>query len=392
MQDVAFPKGFTAAGTACGIKKNGKPDAGLLASEPPARAFGAFTRNAAFAAPVGWCREVLATGEPVSHILVNSGNANAATGERGVRDVRASVELLREKLGGSAAVLVSSTGVIGEPLPMEALSRGIGTLARGAGEATFHEAIMTTDTFPKTAQASLVLGGREVRLGGASKGAGMICPNMATMLAYLTTDIDLPADYHAPFLETVERTFNSISVDGDMSTNDTVILLANGASGVRYAELPVEERAAFDAALNGMMGDLARAIVRDGEGATKLITVEVTGAASEADAKAVGRAVSNSPLVKTAFFGGDANWGRVMAAAGYSGAALVMERLALEFCGVRVFENGLPLPVDEDDMAGRMKARDVTVRLDLGLGNASWTYWTCDFSYDYVKINGSYRS
>ena len=392
MQDVAFPKGFSAAGTACGIKKNGKPDAGLLASEPPARAFGAFTRNAAFAAPVGWCREVLATGEKVSHVLVNSGNANAATGERGARDVRASVALLREALGGTAAVLVSSTGVIGEPLPMDALARGIGTLARGAGEARFHEAIMTTDTFPKTAQASLTLGGREVRLGGASKGAGMICPNMATMLAYLTTDIELPEGYRIPFLDAVERTFNSISVDGDMSTNDTVILLANGASGVRYADLGAPEQAVFDAALREMMGVLARAIVRDGEGATKLITVEVTGAATEADAKAIGRAVSNSPLVKTAFFGGDANWGRVMAAAGYSGAALVMDKLALEFCGVRVFENGLPLPVNEDDMAQRMKARDVAVRLDLGLGAAAWTYWTCDFSYDYVKINGSYRS
>ena len=177
-----------------------------------------------------------------------------------------------------------------------------------------------------------------------------------------------------------------------MSTNDTVILLANGASGVDYADLPVTEQMAFDAALSGLMGDLARAIVRDGEGATKLITVEVVGALTETDAKSVGRAVSNSPLVKTAFFGGDANWGRVLAAAGYSGASLVMEKLALEFCGVRVFENGLPLPVNEDDMAERMKAREVTVRLDLGIGNAAWTYWTCDFSYDYVKINGSYRS
>ncbi len=392
MQDVAFPQGFSAAGTACGIKKNGNPDAGLLVSEPPARAFGAFTRNAAAAAPVVLCREVIATGKPVSHILVNSGNANAATGERGYRDALDSVARLRDGTAVAGEVLVSSTGVIGEPLPMEELGRGIATLAAGHGEAPFHRAIMTTDTFPKTAQVSLTLGGREVRLGGTSKGAGMICPNMATMLAYLTTDIALPSGYNARFLDTVERTFNSISVDGDMSTNDTVILLANGASGVEYAALAAGEQAAFDAALAGLMGDLARAIVRDGEGATKLITVEVVGAVNEADAKAVGRAVSNSPLVKTAFFGGDANWGRVMAAAGYSGATLVMENLALEFCGVRVFENGLPLPVNEDDMAERMKAKDVTVRLDLGVGAASWTYWTCDFSYDYVKINGSYRS
>ncbi len=392
MQDVSFPKGFTAAGTAAGIKKNGKPDVGLLRSEPPARAFGAFTRNAAAAAPVRQCREALAAGEPVACVLVNSGCANAATGERGYRDALDSAARVKSATGAKGAVLVSSTGVIGEPLPMEALNRGIDVLAAGKGEAPFHLAIMTTDTFPKTAEKSLTLGGREVRLGGAAKGAGMICPDMATMLAYVTTDIALPADYRETFLAGVDRSFNSISVDGDMSTNDTVILLANGASGVDYAALPAADRAAFDAALRGLMGDLARAIVRDGEGATKLIAVEVVGARSEADARAVGRAVSNSPLVKTAFFGGDANWGRVLAAAGYSGAALEMDKLSLEFCGVKVFENGLPLPRDEKDLAGRMKAREVAVRLDLGLGSAAWTYWTCDLSYEYVKINGDYRS
>jgi glutamate N-acetyltransferase/amino-acid N-acetyltransferase len=392
MKDVAYPQGFSAAGTHAGIKKNGKPDVGLLVSNPPAKAFAAFTRNAAAAAPVRQGREVIASAKLVSHVLVNSGNANAATGEKGYQDSLSSAARVASAASAAGAVLVSSTGVIGEPLPMPALERGIDTLAAGKGEALFHQAIMTTDTFPKTAEVSLTLGGREVRLGGASKGAGMICPNMATMLAYLTTDIELPGTYNDRFLDMVERSFNSISVDGDMSTNDTAILLANGVSGVVYASLPVDEQNAFDTALSGLMGDLARAIVRDGEGATKLITVEVTGAVSEADAKAVGRAVSNSPLVKTAFFGGDANWGRVMAAAGYSGAQLVMEKLALEFCGVRVFENGLPLPVNEDDMAERMKAKEVTVRLDLGVGKASWTYWTCDFSYDYVKINGSYRS
>jgi len=392
MNDVAYPLGFSAAGTHAGIKKNGKPDVGLLVSNPPAKAFAAFTRNAAAAAPVRQGREVIASGRPVSHVLVNSGNANAATGEKGYRDSLASAARVASAANAVGAVLVSSTGVIGEPLPMAALERGIDTLAGGKGEALFHQAIMTTDTFPKTAEVSLTLAGREVRLGGASKGAGMICPNMATMLAYITTDIGLPPSYDARFLDMVERSFNSISVDGDMSTNDTAILLANGASGVAYEALEASDCTAFDEALAGLMGDLARAIVRDGEGATKLITVEVVGAMSEEDAKAIGRAVSNSPLVKTAFFGGDANWGRVMAAAGYSGATLVMEKLALEFCGVRVFENGLPLPVNEDDMAERMKAKEVTVRLDLGVGSAAWTYWTCDFSYDYVKINGSYRS
>ncbi|HEX2612911.1 MAG TPA: bifunctional glutamate N-acetyltransferase/amino-acid acetyltransferase ArgJ [Fibrobacteria bacterium] len=392
MQDVSFPKGFTAAGVAAGIKKNGNPDVGLLRSEPPARAFGAFTRNAAAAAPVRQCREVLASGESVAFVLVNSGCANAATGERGYKDSLDSAARVKSVTHSQGSVLVSSTGVIGEPLPMEALNRGIDALAAGKGEAPFHRAIMTTDTFPKVAEMSLSLGGREVRLGGAAKGAGMICPNMATMLAYLTTDIALPAGYRDGFLEVVDRTFNSISVDGDMSTNDTVILLANGASGVEYAGLSPADKELFDGALRGLMGDLARAIVRDGEGATKLIAVEVFGARSEADARAVGRAVSNSPLVKTAFFGGDANWGRVLAAAGYSGAVLEMDRLSLEFCGVKVFEKGLPLPRDEKDLAERMKAREVSVKLDLGIGSSAWTYWTCDLSYEYVKINGDYRS
>jgi len=394
--DVGFPLGFSGLGTAAGIKKNGNPDVGLLRSQPPARAFGAFTLNAAAAAPVVYCREVLASGQPVSCIVVNSGCANAATGPQGYQDVLDTVAHLRSTGAVDGGVLVSSTGVIGEPLPMDKLKAGIDALTASASGsnafAPFHQAIMTTDTFAKVSQKSLSLGGREVRLGGASKGAGMICPNMATMLAYLTTDIDLPSDYNTRFQAVVERTFNSISVDGDMSTNDTVILLANGASGVSYVSLAAADQSAFDTALADLMRELAQAIVRDGEGATKLIAVEVVGAVSEADAKAIGRAVSNSPLVKTAFFGGDANWGRVLAAAGYSGAKLTMESLSLEFCGVKVFEGGMPLPRDEEDLAERMKARDVSVRLDLGLGQASWTYWTCDFSYDYVKINGSYRS
>lgn len=392
MQDVAYPRGFSAAGTACGIKRNGGPDLALLRSEPPARAFGAFTRNAAAAAPVHYCREVLSSGAPVSHVLVNSGNANAATGPDGRRDVLETAAHFRASAGPKGGVLICSTGVIGEPLPMTALRGGIDALARGAHDATFCEAILTTDTFPKTAEKTLTLAGMEVRLGGASKGAGMICPDMATMLAYVTTDIALPENFRPSFLDAVDRSFNSISVDGDMSTNDTVLLLANGASGADYAMLDGAAREVFDAALRDIMRELACAIVRDGEGATKLITIEVRGGVSESDARAAGRAVSNSPLVKTAFFGGDANWGRVLAAAGYSGAVLDMARVSLEFCGVRVFENGLPLPRDEEDLAERMKAREVSVRLDLGVGPAAWTCWTCDFSYDYVKINGSYRS
>jgi len=392
MKNVTFPKGFSAGGRACGIKKNGNPDVGILKSEPPAVGFGAFTRNAAAAAPVLYCRETLASGAKISHVLVNSGNANAATGPKGYEDVLTSVAQLRASTKVEGGVLVSSTGVIGEPLPMDALKRGIEDLCRQSSTSDFHAAIMTTDTFEKTGEVALQLGGKEVRLGGAAKGAGMICPNMATMLAYVTTDMGLDADYKTVFLDAVDRSFNSITVDGDMSTNDTALLLANGASGVHYASLSAADKVLFDSALQELMRGLAQAIVRDGEGATKFIAVNVAGAASESDARSVARAVSNSPPVKTAFFGGDANWGRVLAAAGYSGAALEMPKLSLEFCGVKVFANGVPLTRDEEDLAQRMKAKDVSVKLDLGLGKAAWTYWTCDLSYDYVKINGSYRS
>ncbi|HLP40069.1 MAG TPA: bifunctional ornithine acetyltransferase/N-acetylglutamate synthase, partial [Fibrobacteria bacterium] len=276
--DVGYAKGYRAWGIAAGIKKNGNPDLGVLISEPPAQAFGAFTRNAVKAAPVLYCRQVLATGRKVSHVLVNSGNANACTGERGYEDVLREADDLKSAGAAAGEVLVSSTGVIGEYLPMDKVTTGIRSLfAAGTPRSSFVEAIMTTDTFPKRAQASLRLGGREVRLGGAAKGAGMIRPDMATMLSYVTTDIGLDADYEPLFHKAVDRTFNSISVDGDMSTNDTAVLLANGASGVRYADLAPAERDAFDKALAGLMEELAKSIVRDGEGATKLVSVEVKG-------------------------------------------------------------------------------------------------------------------
>ena len=396
--DVSFAKGFEAWGLACGIKKNGKEDLGVIVSDPPAQTFGVFTRNAVKAAPVQYCQQVLASGRRVSHVLVNSGNANACTGARGYEDVLAEVDALKSAAavsGGSAVgeVLVSSTGVIGEYLPMEKLAAGIPRLfASGGSRSPFVQAIMTTDTFPKKAQTSLQLGGKEVRLGGVAKGAGMIRPDMATMLAYMTTDLGLPAEYRDPFSQAVDRTFNSISVDGDMSTNDTAVLLANGASGVAYADLPPEERSRFDDALVGLMGELATSIVRDGEGATKLVTVRVTGAQSDRDAREICRAIANSPLVKTAFFGGDANWGRVVAAAGASGAGLDKDKLALEFCGVKVLSKGGAAKYDEKDVSERMKAKDVSLTLDLGLGRGTWVYWTCDLSYDYVKINAAYRT
>ena len=393
MQDITFPTGFTARGLACGIKKNGKPDLGVLESTPPAQAFCAFTRNAVKAAPVLFDQQVADSGLKVSHVLVNSGNANACTGERGLADTRAEAALLQETAQASGAILVSSTGVIGEYLPMEKLQAGIKRLyAAGETYSPFIHAIMTTDTFEKRAQRTLNLDGKEVRLGGVAKGAGMIRPNMATMLSYMTTDLDIEAGYRPVFMGCVEKTFNSISVDGDMSTNDTAVLLANGASGVKYASLSDAGKRAFDEGLRDLMEELAKLIIRDGEGATKLVTIDAVGARSDADAKAVCQAIANSPLVKTAFFGGDANWGRVLAAAGYSGAELVPEKTSLEFCGVKVLEKGGRTAYLEADVAGRMKAKDVSVRIDLGLGTGAWRYWTCDFSYDYVKINADYRT
>ena len=393
MEDISFPRGFRAWGLACGIKKNGKPDLGVLVSDPPAQVFSAFTRNAVKAAPVLFDQKVASGGGKLSHVLVNSGNANACTGTRGYEDVLAEAAALRETASPKGEVMVSSTGVIGEYLPMDKIRAGI-TRLFGTGEtfAPFIHSIMTTDTFEKKAQRTLVLDGAEVRLGGVAKGAGMIRPNMATMLSYITTDLDLDPGFEKTFLAIVEKTFNSISVDGDMSTNDTALLMANGASGVRYQALSVIARRTFDEGLRGLMEDLAKLIIRDGEGATKLVTIETTGARSQADAKAVCQAIANSPLVKTAFFGGDANWGRVLAAAGYSGAELVLEKTALEFCGVKVMAKGGALSYDEDDLAARMKATDVSVKVDLGLGDGSWIYWTCDLSYDYVKINAAYRT
>ncbi len=391
MQNVAHPRGFQAVGLSCGIKKSGAPDLGVLSSDPPARAFGALTRNRSAAPPVQFDRDILASGRPVSHVVVNSGCANAATGARGLADARPMAQCVREAFGAAGEVFVSSTGVIGEFLPMEKVRAGVADLAAGKGTASFQAAIMTTDTREKGCERTLMLGGKEARLGGVAKGAGMIRPDMATMLAYLTTDLALDAGYAAAFSRMVDRTFNSISVDGDMSTNDTVLLLANGASGASYSDLPEADRKAFDDALFGSLLALAQAIVDDGEGATHRIEVRVRGAAHEEDARAVARAIANSPLVKTAFFGGDANWGRLVSAAGSALVPLELPRLRVDFCGVTVFR-GEPCARDEAMLAEKMREREVSVELDLGLGGGSWDYWTCDLSYDYVKINGAYRT
>ncbi len=394
MEAISYPLGFTARGTACGIKVTGKPDLGILISNPPAAAFAVFTRNKVRAAPVLHGQDLIRVGRPVSHVLVNSGNANACTGDVGIRDVRQTALWVEEGSQSQGQVFISSTGVIGVFLPMDKIKLGVRHLldATREKEADFAEAILTTDTVRKESRKTLDFAGKEVRIGGVAKGSGMICPDMATMLAYVTTDIHLPDGYAARFSSIAEKSFNSISVDGDMSTNDTALLLSNGASGVEYAKLDAADQANFDSELEAVCRDLARKIVWDGEGATKFVEIRVEGAMSDAEARAMAKAVSLSPLVKTALFGCDPNWGRVIAAAGSAGGELVSERVDLDFCEVAVMREGRPCACDLEDLQERMTRREVAIRLDLKLGQGTWTYWTCDFSYDYVKINAAYRT
>jgi glutamate N-acetyltransferase/amino-acid N-acetyltransferase len=390
--------GFHSAATACGLKPSGNLDLGLVWSDGPCSAAGVFTTNRVQAAPVHVCRETLAAAAGgVRGVLYNSGCANAVTGERGLADARRMRALGAAAIGAAEEqVLVLSTGVIGRFLDLDRLARGVSALGseaalRGAGDAA--RAIMTTDTVAKIASASFALGGRDVRVSGFAKGAGMIHPNMATMLAVITTDAQVElARLDRALRAAVERSFNRISVDGDMSTNDTVLVLASGASGARVEDAG---EAAFTQALTGVCASLARQVARDGEGATRLVELRITGGADERQAHRVGDAIACSPLVKTAIHGNDPNWGRILAAAGYSGEALEPERVRLWFGegdAVQLLERGLPTPFDAG-RASRLLAEDpAIVHVDLGLGSAEAVVWTCDFSAEYVRINADYTT
>jgi glutamate N-acetyltransferase / amino-acid N-acetyltransferase len=381
---VTAAKGFVASAVHCGIRRN-KPDLALVRSILPATGAAVFTRNRMQAAPVVVSKRHLELAQPQA-VVANSGVANAATGARGEHDARATAEHAAGLLElHPEQVLVISTGVIGVPLPLakvlEGLRAAVPALSRdGAGAAN---AILTTDTRPKTAVAY-----RDgFVVGGMAKGSGMIHPDLATMLAVITTDYPLEAGEAISFLRAaVDESFNSISVDGECSTNDTVVLLANGASGVE------RDDAAFTSALHAVCADLAAQIVADGEGATLVAEIRVSGAANSDEAKAIARRIATSPLVKTALHGRDANWGRVLAAAGsapYNGgfASLEPERVTLDFDGVRVLEHGTPLAVEPE-----LGDDNVTIELDLGLGAGDAAYLTSDLSSDYVAINSEYRS
>jgi len=392
-----LPAGFRFAALAAGIKKSGKPDLAMIVADRPAVCAGTFTTNRVVAAPVILTRERIRSGL-CQAILVNSGNANACTGEQGLADARRCAALTADALGiAEELVAVCSTGVIGVPLPMACFETHVPELAGGLAVDRMHavaEAMRTTDAFPKVAARSVVIGGRDCRIVGLAKGAGMIHPDMATMLAFVMTDATLDGATTGKLLRTaVSRTFNRITVDRDTSTNDTVLLLASSAAGAPALIADSQEGRSFAAALEAVLQDLAKMIVRDGEGATKLVRIQVDGAASEADALAVARSIATSALVKTAFFGADANWGRIIAAAGYAGVDLDPDRVRILFDDVPMVENGLGLGAQQETRATEvLKKAEFTVTVELGLGSGSAWYHTSDLGYEYVRINADYRS
>lgn len=383
---VCAPRGFLASGVSCGLKESGRLDLCLLFSEVECAAAGMFTTNAFRAAPVQVSMEHLADGR-LRAVVANSGNANAWTGRRGLEDARTMASLAAGELGIAAEdVAVASTGVIGRHLDMEKVRMGISEAASsldGGGGARAAEAIMTTDTFPK----EMALEGRGFRVGGMAKGAGMINPRMATMLAFITTDARVEAwELHEALHRVVDRTFNRITVDGCTSTNDMVVTLANGLSGKRVRAGEMEE------ALYPLCANLARRIIEDGEGATKFVNIRVREAVDDGEAERAARAVADSPLVKTAFFGGDANWGRVVQALGATLHDLNPAGVEVRFGGLLVARGGGPVEAGEEELAKVMSSPMVDLDISLGRGTGEAEIWTCDLSYDYVRINAEYHT
>lgn len=393
--NVTSPRGFRAAGIHCGVKSSRK-DLALIASDTLASAAAMFTTNTVKAAPVLLSQERIQSGAAQA-IIVNSGNANACTGTQGRADAAEMTRLAAAALGlAGEFVLVASTGVIGVLLPMRAIREGIPRLAaalNGDGGADAAEAILTTDAFPKTAAARLEIAGRPVTVGGMAKGAGMIHPNLATTLCLLTTDAAVaPALLRQALRAAVDRSFNCISVDGDTSTNDTVCCLANGAAGHPVLVEAGEDLDRFTQALVLVTTDLARMVVRDGEGATKVVTLRVRGARSNTDAKLAATAVMTSPLVKTALFGCEPNWGRVVAAVGRSGAAVDPDRVDVWMAGHQLARRGTAASPDVSAAAAAMRAPEYEIVVDLHQGPGTFTGWMSDLTDGYVKINAGYMT
>lgn len=382
---------------AAGIKKPDHPDLVLMALEPGSRVSAVFTRNRFCAAPVHVARRNLASAEP-RYLLINTGNANAGTGEAGMAAARATCEAAARHMDvADAAVLPFSTGVIGEPLPVERIIDAIPAAARALrndGWSAAAAGILTTDTVPKGASRRVPTSGGDVTISGISKGAGMIRPDMATMLAFIATDAELTqAQLDDALRDAVGTSFNRITVDGDTSTNDACVLVSTGASGIAPAD-DSDDLERLRQALASLCRELAQAIVRDGEGATRFITIDVTGARNEAEAEAVAFTIAQSPLVKTAFFAGDPNWGRILAAIGRAGVDdMDVDRVAIWLDDLCIAANGGRSPdYSEAAAAERMGREEVTIHVALGRGDAGATVWTCDFSYEYVRINAEYRT
>ena len=391
-------KGFSAAAVAAGIRYEGRLDLGLIYSDTPAVAAGVFTTNRVKAAPVLLDMERLRHGRAQA-ILVNSGNANACTGEAGMQVALATSAMVAERLDiDEELVQVASTGVIGEPMSEEPFARAMDTLVGKLSPDGFDDlarAIMTTDTVPKTSRATIEVDGHEVNIFGVAKGAGMIMPDMATMLCFVLTDAQIVfPELRRMLVAGVEQSFNRITVDGDTSTNDSVLILANGAAGNPWID--EENRAAgelFASALDGVLKDLALQIVADGEGATKLVTIRIVGARDFEGAMSAAQTIANSALVKTAFFGEDANWGRIIAALGRSDCPFSPDRVGIWCDEVQMVENGQSCGPEAEVAATRVLKKDrFTVTVDLFDGSESAEVYTCDFSLDYVKINADYRT
>ena len=390
-------KGFQFSAVEAAVKKPGRKDLALIFSEVSAVACAVFTVNAVKAAPVLLSMERIAGGSARA-LVVNSGNANACTGEPGMAAARETTRLLSERLGiADELVQVSSTGVIGVQMPVDRISAAIPALTEGLNSGTLDDvaqAIMTTDTFPKMEARDGEAGGVGYTVAGIAKGAGMIMPNMATMLAFIITDAAIGREtLDAAFRRAVDSSFNAITVDGDMSTNDTCLVMANGAAGNPAICEGTPEAAQFETILCDVLLSLAKQIVRDGEGATKFVEIRITGARDAADAKKAAMAVANSSLVKTAFFGQDANWGRIFAAVGYSGAEVDQSRLSLRFDEVLMAEHGIFAGGDAEIRGTEvLRKKEFTVTVDLGLANGSATAYTSDLSHEYVSINADYRT
>jgi glutamate N-acetyltransferase/amino-acid N-acetyltransferase len=401
LADVPVIQGVRLAACEAGIRYANRTDLMMAVLEPGTTVAGVLTQSKTCSAPVLWCRKNLGKGVGRA-LVVNSGNANAFTGKRGAEATRMTAEAAAAAVGCAPdEVYVASTGVIGEPLDAGKFAHLLGGLAKAAKAEAWHDAakaIMTTDTFPKLASRAVRLGGTQVVINGFAKGAGMIAPDMATMLAFMFTDAVVDSHVLQEMLATgADGSFNCITIDGDTSTSDTVLLFATGAAGSRgapaIASASSPEGRAFAAALHDLMHELALWVVKDGEGLSKLVKIDVTGAESDAAARRIGFSIANSPLVKTAIAGGDPNWGRVVMAVGKAGEAADRDKLSIWYGGIQVAKDGERAPTyDEQKVAAYMAGREIAIRVDVGLGSGKATVWTCDLTHGYISINADYRS